>query len=1017
MVLFIQIINNHAAGIIQKIMIFTYQKFLPASPEIPLLSQNNEKNPLQFVSHHSSLITFEISGEWFDLIGLNCDNDRQFKLEIPEFLCLPAPEVQLCLPAHEPLLQLCYPNQNFRTELQNDSFLQFLKIVALFSLKFHLRRIVFSGYYERQNCHKFFNLIPFGTIHKNNQTLIPNYNGGRSEYQLIINSKPSYTFQTCFILEPGVVRNEWFVFVLLQSIEDPSLYLGSDLIVQKSLTPQLSPNFLLKYFGSSSFLLRVADDIKQAATLFTPIERLYSSVDSRYVDLKLNTNEAYQYLSTASIPLQKMGFGIKVPSWWRTPESKIELRVELEQEKNFYISSGLFSVENLIHYDWDILLGKYKLSQGEFNQLVQLKLPLIPIRGQWAELNPAEIIDIVAFIKKYPKYPRNKNKQVLTGKDALIFGNRSKAIRFTSDGKISEILNLFTQPPKFNLIQTPSSLNAQLRAYQSQGVSWLNYMLEMGLGACLADDMGLGKTIQVLSYLLYQKEKGYKSILSAKNTDTENENHLKPIHSTNTNTSKKNTKKPIKKFLLSSNPNSSKIFVPTALIICPLSLVGTWQKEIERFAPNLKSFIHYGENRLPSKNLDSFLPNIDIVITTYQKAIKDRIPFSRVHWGHVIIDEAQNIKNPKTKQALSIKAIKAVQKIALTGTPIENHLSELWSIIDFLNPGYLGCLEDFQKLFALPIERYHDDEQAMYLNQLVKPFILRRLKTDKNIIQDLPPKQNSKIYIQLTPEQASLYEAVGQHMMKEIELADGIQRRGIILATLTKLKQICNHPMHFMHELNPNTLFNYSKSNEELEMMVERSGKMNRLIEMLQYILEKKEKAIIFTQYREMGAYLQYFLAKSLHQKVLFLSGTTAPDDRNSLVQEFQQPSGPQIFVLSLKAGGTGLTLTAANHVFHFDRWWNPAVEEQASDRAYRIGQTRMVMVNKFICQNTLEEKIDLLIDQKRDLADKILSATGSWITDLSLDQLRDLFCLRKDIFIMNSNIVGAQLQTESVTV
>jgi SNF2 family DNA or RNA helicase len=493
-------------------------------------------------------------------------------------------------------------------------------------------------------------------------------------------------------------------------------------------------------------------------------------------------------------------------------------------------------------------------------------------------------------------------------------------------------------------------------------------MRQFQFGVCLADDMGLGKTIQIIALLLHDQK----------------------------------TQLPISYPRKRSN-QIKKPQVETSLIICPLTLLGNWAKELKNFAPSLKYYIHHGETRLGGNSFLNQIKDVNIVLTTYGQVVKDKSLLSRVKWQNVILDEAQNIKTAKTNQARAVKSLPSQFRIAMTGTPIENRLTELWSIMDFLNPGYLGTQSQFHESYSLPIEKYHDETQMECLKQLIQPFILRRLKTDKNIIQDLPEKVENKVYTHLTQEQASLYKACVEDMMEQLDNTDGIKRKGIILATLTKLKQICNHPVQFLHERNPRTLKNENLDDWFQTNFEDRSGKLLQLIEMLHGVLERKEKALIFTQFSEMGAFLQAYLSNVFHMEVLFLFGGTSQLQRDLMVQRFQQlSSSPAIFILSLKAGGLGLNLTAANHVFHFDRWWNPAVEEQATDRIYRIGQTRNVLITKFISLGTLEEKIDLMLDQKKELSEKILRSGEGWITDLSTEKLRDLLTLRQESVIVS---------------
>ncbi len=414
-----------------------------------------------------------------------------------------------------------------------------------------------------------------------------------------------------------------------------------------------------------------------------------------------------------------------------------------------------------------------------------------------------------------------------------------------------------------------------------------------------------------------------------------------------------------------------------------MSIVGNWHREIQRFAPSLSVMIHHGAERLADQAFEEEAKKHDVVITTYALALRDKEHLSLMDWEYIVLDEAQNIKNEAAKQTKAIRSLNAQYKIALTGTPVENRLSELWSIMEFLNPNYLGSAQDFRKSFALPIEKYHDANRAETLKRLIQPFVLRRLKTDKAIIRDLPDKMEMKVFCNLTQEQASLYEAVVKEMIEKIENSEGIERKGLILSTLLKLKQVCNHPAQFIGDGSS---------------LPGRSGKLARLEEMLSEALAAGDKALIFSQFAEMGTLLRSHLQETLGCEVLFLHGGTPKKQRDAMVQRFQEDrrSAP-IFILSLKAGGVGLNLTAANHVFHFDRWWNPAVENQATDRAFRIGQQKNVQVHKFVCVGTLEERIDLMIEQKKVLAESIVGSGENWLTEMSTDQLKELFALSRE--------------------
>ncbi|MBN1954149.1 MAG: DEAD/DEAH box helicase, partial [Anaerolineae bacterium] len=480
----------------------------------------------------------------------------------------------------------------------------------------------------------------------------------------------------------------------------------------------------------------------------------------------------------------------------------------------------------------------------------------------------------------------------------------------------------------------PRGLAGELRPYQLRGYSWLAFLRKWGMGSCLADDMGLGKTIQAIALLLRERERAGDG-------------------------------------------------VPPALVICPTSVVGNWKREINRFAPGLRVMVHHGGDRARGEDFVATAQAHDVVVCTYGLARRDADDLKQISWSDVILDEAQNIKNPHARQTQAVRSLQAANRVALTGTPVENRLSELWSIMQFLNPGFLGSQAGFRQAFALPIERYQDKTATERLKGLVGPFILRRVKTDATIIQDLPDKLEMKVYCDLTAEQATLYEAVVKESLERIESEEeGIQRRGVVLGALMRLKQVCNHPAQFLGDGS---------------VLAGRSGKLDRLGEMLEEALSVGDRALVFTQFAEMGHMLRAHLQSLFGVEVLFLHGGTPQKQRDRMVARFQQGHDAPVFVLSLKAGGTGLNLTAANHVFHFDRWWNPAVENQATDRAFRIGQTRDVQAHKFICAGTLEERIDALIESKKALAESVVGAGENWLTELSTDELRDVMQLRRD--------------------
>ena len=432
---------------------------------------------------------------------------------------------------------------------------------------------------------------------------------------------------------------------------------------------------------------------------------------------------------------------------------------------------------------------------------------------------------------------------------------------------------------------------------------------------------------------------------------------------------------------------SKKKVLPT-LLIAPTSVVGNWQKEVEKFAPHLKVIVHHGSSRIQDeKEFKNVSLKHDIVITSFSLARRDVNFLEGISWQRIVLDEAQNIKNPKAAQTKAILKLSAKYRLALTGTPVENRLLDLWSIFNFLNPGYLGKEAQFRKNFEMPIQKENSQVQSIVLKKLVQPFILRRVKTDKDIIKDLPDKVEHKQYCNLTKEQASLYEATVKDVMEQLENVEGIERKGLMLSTLMKLKQICNHPRQFLQDRS--------------EFTPERSQKLERLGEMSEEVISEGDSLLIFTQFTEIGEALQFYFKQSFHYNCYYLHGGTVRLKREEMIREFQEPeTEPSVFVLSLKAGGVGITLTKANHVFHFDRWWNPAVEDQATDRAFRIGQKKNVFVHKFVALGTLEERIDQMIEDKKKVASSIVGSDESWLTELDNESFKELIVLNKKMVV-----------------
>ena len=752
-------------------------------------------------------------------------------------------------------------------------------------------------------------------------------------------------FRLCFRLDPPVGKGDsasrsytgdsvppnsraecWMLRYFLQANDDASL-----LVPAKAAWRERG--------GTLKFLNRKFDHPQEkllaglglASRLFTPIED--SLRQARPESSALTTQGAYDFIREAALLLQSSGFGVLLPGLG----AKLGVRVKLRPAQSRKAPKGgvaSLTLERAIAFDWELALGDQPLSREEFEKLADLKVPLVQIRGQWVEVRPEQLQKALNFLRQREAASLTGELSLAEGLKMALAPEKTAGLPVThvsAEGWFSDLLHQMAGQTKLTPLIPPPDFIGTLRHYQVTGFSWLVFLRRFGLGACLADDMGLGKTPQTIAYLLHQR-----------------------IH---------NGRKP-------------------ALVVCPTSVVSNWQHELARFAPDLRVLIHHGTGR-EKENFAHQAVRHDIVITSYSLLHRDEKHLKEVGWGEVILDEAQNIKNPDTKQAKAARGLSAEHRLALTGTPIENRLTEVWSIFQFLNAGYLGSQEVFHSIFARPIERMQDPDATQRLKALVAPFILRRLKTDPNVITDLPVKNEMKVFCNLTREQATLYEAVVKDSLHRIEEADGVQRRGIILATLMKLKQVCNHPTQFLGDGSE---------------LAERSGKLNRLGEMLEEVHAVKERVLIFTQFAEMGKLLKSYLETSLGDEALFLYGSTSAKARTAMIDRFQtDPHGPRIFILSIKAGGTGLNLTRANHVFHFDRWWNPAVENQATDRAFRIGQTRNVQVYKFVCAGTVEERIDEMMERKQALAASIVGTSEAWVTEMTTDQLRELFTLRKD--------------------
>jgi len=692
-------------------------------------------------------------------------------------------------------------------------------------------------------------------------------------------------------------------------------------------------------------------ELGRASRLYKRLEKALD--ESEPVDVELKTNEAYEFLREIRPLLREQGFGVIEPGWFGSTTSRLGAKLLLDSDPmDDALDAGSPSVagaaklglDALVGYQWQIAVGDVTLTLKEFEELAQRKTPLVQINGKWVEIRPEDVEAAIKFIRENPggKMSVGEAIRMAFGADARTSGLHVTGLETT--GWLADVFGGSSAGEALPILNQPQDFHGTLRPYQLRGYSWLSFLERFGFGACLADDMGLGKTIQLLAILAGERQEA-----KARGQDR---------------------------------------VLPTLLIV-PTSVVGNWVRETHRFCPQLDVVVHHGPGRLAGAEFIARVAKADFVVTTYALANRDQELLSAIEWGRLVLDEAQFIKNPAAKQAQAVRNIRARSRIALTGTPVENRLSELWSIMDFLNPGYLGSPGGFRKKFAVPIEKYRDEGKSVQLRSLVRPFVLRRLKSDPKVVGDLPPKVESREYCYLTSEQAELYEQTVKKMLADVDATEGIRRRGIVLSALVRLKQICNHPAQALKEVVKNTGTPPSAA---------RSGKTTRLIEMLDEILAAGDQALIFSQFRQMGYLLASTLRHALDREVLFLHGGTPRLQRQKLVDEFQRADGSApIMLVSLRAGGVGLNLTAANHVFHFDRWWNPAVENQATDRAYRIGQMRTVQVHKFVCRGTLEERIDEMLETKSQLAEQIVGAGEQWLTELDTDALRDLLTLRSD--------------------
>ena len=746
---------------------------------------------------------------------------------------------------------------------------------------------------------------------------------------------------------PKKSEDDWLLLFYLSLPGDPALIplkdiwegnIGDNSKLQKTFE---NGNFYIE------MILRALGIISK---IFSPIKRMLNEKFPHKI--KLSSAEVMKFLKYPKDLLIQSGFNVILPKAFSTGGAqRLTARLIIRSQGGGKIIRGtsqsipaMFNINSLLEYKWEARLGEEIIPEQEFNALINSNEPLLKIRNKWIVIDQQDLEDLRNTKEIGLNNYMDALRVGLTGFTQL--GENGNTYEVIVEGEFGEIIEKLRSIDNFEEISTPKSFRGTLRPYQKTALSWMGNLYKFNFGLCLADDMGLGKTIQVIALLSYIKE---------------------------------------------NYATRDSIF----LIVCPTSLLFNWQREVNNFGPDLKILLHHGPNRIKDvKDIIKKFEDHDILLTSYGTIRNDIDLFQIIPFNGIIIDESQNIKNFSSLQTQSMLKLQSNFRLSLSGTPLENRLMELWSLFEFLNPGLLGKKGEFQKNFIIPIERFQEEDAINKLKLIISPFIMRRVKTDRSIINDLPDKNEIKIYLELTEFQVTLYKDIVDSTLKEVSeiKSDNQKKRGLILGLLVKLKQICNHPIQYLKN-DLKTLIN----EEKLEGFMVQSQKLERLVDIVEEVVSNGEKVLIFTQFRQMGDIVHEVLSLKYNFKILFFHGGVPENKRRNIVDEFQseERNSSPILILSLKAGGTGLNLTQGTTVIHVDRWWNPAVEDQATDRAYRIGQKSKVNVYKFITKGTLEEKIDLLLEEKRDLAEKIVSAKGeSWISDLSEEKLKELLLL-----------------------
>ncbi len=728
------------------------------------------------------------------------------------------------------------------------------------------------------------------------------------------------------ILEPIGGVDAWPVELLAQDATEPSMLVGASHV----------------WNGASGFgydaieeLLRGLGRVARLAPELAPLldEAEPSSIELPGAHLLTLVRDRVD-------ALQDAGIGVLLPSWWgKTDRLGVRAKASSRKAKaasaSAATSAGL-GLDAMVSFTWQAALGDMTLTSDDLAQLeaaAAAKRTLVQLRGQWVELDATQLEAILAHVGQLGETSVAALLRSGLGLDGITLDRQlvDADVAVTGVDATGWLASLLDDALHRTVtpLATPDGFAGLLRPYQERGAGWLVFLGSLGLGAVLADDMGLGKTAQLIASVVAE-----------------------PLGA-------------------------------PSLVVCPVSVLGNWSRELARFAPQLRVYAHHGPDRAHGDTFTAAATAHDVVLTTYSLIARDAVDLDTVPWARLVLDEAQQVKNPSSAQTRAVSRVRAARRIALTGTPVENHVGELWSIMNIVNPGLLGSARAFRKAFAEPIEHDHDPVATERLRRVTAPFVLRRLKTDRSIITDLPDKIETTESCPLTREQATLYQAVVDELLQQATESEGMSRRGLVLAGLMRLKQVCNHPAQFARDGSA---------------LAGRSGKLTRVEELLEEIVAAGDKVLCFTQFAEWGTMLDPYLTTRFGADVSWLHGGVVRKKRDEMVDRFGSADGPAIFLISLKAGGTGLNLTAASHVIHLDRWWNPAVEDQATDRAFRIGQKHTVHVHKLVSTGTVEERIDAMITAKRALAARVVGTGEEWMTELDTEELRDIIALRSDL-------------------